>query len=272
MDRLAKAYSRRLLSITVGLAILLVFASANQAWAQTLVDPNSRVSAVPGFAGTGLFGNYYNQGFPDETFESNVINSNGPLTGYSSLATFLSTNVCYPDCQGNAINDGDGGLRYFLNGNATNIVFTDPNLQNEPQDFSYSALILNGYIAINQVGIYNFNLNSDDGSRLTVGDYSGGSNQLEFTATGLYQLSVNFFEHGGGSLLNLTASNSTTESCLFGCYNGDGVLQPNDLFYSDSQLQGAPAPTIGGGMSSFALLGLLGVGAVARRNRQAKAA
>src|SRR5947209_7622763 len=119
----ATPYIRRFFSCAAGLAILVALSAANQAHAQTLVDPNSRVSAVPGFAGTGLFGNYYNQGFADGTFESDVINSNGPLTGYSSLATFLSTNICYPDCQGGSISDGNGGLRYFLNGNATNIVF-----------------------------------------------------------------------------------------------------------------------------------------------------
>jgi hypothetical protein len=255
-------------SVAAGLATVLALGLGHSAQAQTLVDPNSRVSAVPGYAGTGLFGNYYYRGTPDSQFESDIINLNSSTITYPSLATFLSTNICYPDCQGGSISDYQGGLRFFLNGNATNILFADPNPQNEPQDFSYSGLILEGYIAINQIGTYNFNLNSDDGSQLRVGDYVGGSNTLEFTATGLYQIAVNFFEHGGGSLLSLTDSDSNTQTCLFGCY--DGSLLANDLFYSQGQLQGAPAPTIGSGPSGLAVLSLLGLGAVYRRRSQTK--
>jgi hypothetical protein len=274
MDSLAKAYIRRLLSSAASLAIILLFAAANQARAQTLVDPNSRVSAVPGFAGTGLQGYYYNNSMNDGSFDSSVINATGPLSNFSPLATFLSTNVCYPDCSGGAIYDyghGDGALRFFLNGNASNIQFVDPMMA-EPQDWSSSALILNGYIAINQPGSYLFNLSSDDGSKLTIGDYSGGSADLMFTAAGLYQIAVNFYEDGGYSNLSLTAtSDGNGGACFLGCSDGNGGLQPNGLFYSQGQLEGAPAPTIGSGMSSLALLGLLGVGAVSRRHRRTKA-
>jgi hypothetical protein len=274
MNKMARTFSQRIVSLAFGFATILILAAGHQVQAQTLVDPNSRVSAVPGFAGTGLQGYYYNNSMNDGSFDSSVINATGPLSNFSPLATFLSTNVCYPDCSGGSIYDyghGDGALRFFLNGNASNIQFVDPMMA-EPQDWSSSALILNGYIAINQPGSYLFNLGSDDGSKLTIGDYSGGSVDLTFTAAGLYQIAVNFYEDGGFSNLSLTAtSDGNGGACFLGCSDGNGVLQANNLFYSQGQLEGAPAPTIGSGMSSLALLGLLGVGAVSRRHRRAKA-
>ncbi len=162
----------RCFDICAVLAIIVIFGFGHQAGAQTLVDPNSVVGPVPSYAGTGLMGFYYNDDGNTGPSDSEVINSVGPLTGYPPLATFLTTNICYPDCDGNSINDNpnpSGALRTFLNGNATNIQFANPNLA-EPQDFSNSSLILNGYIAITTPGSYQFNLNSDDGSQLMVGD------------------------------------------------------------------------------------------------------
>jgi MYXO-CTERM domain-containing protein len=258
---------RRLFAFAAVLATVLVLAAGHQAQAQTLVDPNSRVSAVPGFAGTGLQGYYYSNANGEiPNFDAAINQSIGPLSGYSPLATFLTTNVCYPGCY-MYLDDSQGGLAAFLNGNATDIVFADP-MATPRSTFNNSGLILNGYIAINTPGSYNFSLSSDDGSILRLGDYTGGGNDLLFTAAGLYQIAINFTEDGGGSNLTLTATSDSNQSCFLGCSDGNGGLLANGLFYSDGQLQGAPAPTIGGGASSLALLGLLGVGALTRRRRR----
>ena len=54
-------------------------------------------------------------------------------------------------------------------------------------------------------------------------------------------------------------------NCIIGCYDANNTLQPNDLFYSDTDLQGAPAPVIGGGWAAIAVTGLMWLGAVLRR-------
>jgi hypothetical protein len=262
-------YIRRLFSLALGLATIVVLQAGHQVEAQTLVDPNSRVSAVPGFAGTGLQGYYYSNANGEiPNFDSAINQSIGPLSGYSSLATFLTTNVCYPGCN-MYLDDSQGGLTAFLNGNATSIVFADP-MATPRSTFNNSGLILDGFLAITTPGSYNFSLNSDDGSILRLGDYTGGGNDLLFTAAGLYQIAINYTEDGGGSGLTFTATSDSNGACFLGCSDGNGGLQANGLFYSQGQLEGAPAPTIGGGMSSFAILGLLGAGAFTRRHRHGK--
>jgi MYXO-CTERM domain-containing protein len=257
-------YVRRLFSLTASLATILVLVAGHQVQAQILVDPNSRVSAVPGFAGTGLQGYYYsNENNTIPAFDSIIANANDPLTSNPSpLATFLTTNVCYPGCY-MYLDDSQGGLSAFLNGNATNIVFADP-MVTPRSTFNNSGLILDGYLAIATPGSYNFNLSSDDGSILRLGDYTGGGN-------GLYQSAINYTEDGGGSNLTFPAtSDGNGGACFLGCSDGNGGLLANGLFYSQGQLEGAPAPTIGSGASSLALLGLLGAGALTRRRRQEK--
>jgi hypothetical protein len=57
--------------------------------AQNLFPPDQSVGSVPSFGGTGLFGLYYDD-----------------LAGFSSAAgsppeaSFTSSNLCFPDCQG----------------------------------------------------------------------------------------------------------------------------------------------------------------------------
>jgi hypothetical protein len=89
-----------------------------------------------------------------------------------------------------------------------------------------------------------------------------------FTVAGLYPVKVQFSELTGDSRLSVVGTNPDG-SCIIGCY--DGNILENDLFYSDEQLGGAPAPVIGGGWPGIAFAALLGSGAVIRRRFRAAA-
>ena len=231
--------------------------SAHSARAQNLIDPSESVGSVPGYAGTGLFGLFF-----DNADGYSEANSSAPG------ASFLTTNLCYPDCQGNSFNDGSGGLMPFTNGNATAFTFFTGN---EPMRLTWdnSELDITGYIAITTPGTYTFTIGSDDNTNFTIGNtlfqvFGGGPQTTSdtFTTAGLYPIDVQFFEFGGGSRLSVVGTDPNG-SCIIGCY--DGNILENDLFYSDQQLMGAPAPVIGGGWPAVAFVALLGIGALVRR-------
>lgn len=73
-----------------------------------------------------------------------------------------------------------------------------------------------------------------------------------------------FQEGGGGSYMGFTGTDPNG-NCIIGCYDTNNNLQPNDLFYSDTDLSGAPAPTIGGGWSWGLIAALAGFEAMRRR-------
>jgi hypothetical protein len=242
------------------LAMLAVAASAmfmQPAWAQNLIDPSESIGSVPGYAGTGLFGLFFDNA-------DGYSQANGSAPG----ASFQTTNLCFPDCLGNSFTDSTGGLTAFTNGAATNITFFTSN---EPMRLTWdsSELDITGYIAINTPGTYSFTIGSDDNTNFTIGkslfQVLGGGPQITsdtFTAAGLYPIDVQFFEINGNSRLSITGTDPNG-SCILGCY--DGNLLENDLFYSDEQLAGAPAPIVGGGWYGFAFAALLGAGALVRR-------
>ena len=224
-------------------------AIAPPASAQNMVGPPN--FALPSYAGDGLSGVYYDN-----------------LDGFSSAqgsqpqASFLTTNVCFPDCQGTEFTDSAGGLAAFTNGNATGITFL--NGAQPRTTWNNSELDMSGYIAITQPGNYNFLLNSDDSSYLFIqGQQVGSLNH--FSQPGLYAITIQFFEFGGGSRLDFTGDSLVSgQTCILGCYVG-GQLQPNSLFYSDAQIEGAPAPKIGAGWSGAAVLALFGAAGLIRR-------
>ncbi len=239
------------------------------------IDGDSSVGSVPSFGGTGLAGTYYNYGVTDEP-----------------LATFTSTNLCYPTCfavnpyvagggSSNAVFlDDTGGLVAFTNGNIDNVVF-NPNFT-APNDWSNSNLTFNGYLAINQPGTYLFSLGADDYASLQIAGQDivdvpyppccqTLTEDVTFTTAGLYAIALQYGEYETGSFLSLIATTddpNLPSACLFGCVDGNGNLAANGLFYSDAQLDSAPAPTIGGGWSGVAALALFGAGAAVRRNRR----
>jgi hypothetical protein len=157
----------------------------------------------------------------------------------------------------------------FTNGNASNINFSSI----EPVRLSWnnSELDMSGYIAIASAGTYAFTMTHDDNMSVTIGGQTQafgccGSETFQdsFSATGLYPISVQFMEGGGGSVLSLTGLDPNN-NCILGCYDGNDNLEANNLFYSDTDLQGAPAPVIGGGWPAVVVAGLVGVVAMRRR-------
>jgi len=235
-------------------AALLLFSSAG---AQNLIPPTESQGPVPTFGGTGLFGVYYDNG---SGFSS--------AAGSQAEASFTTSNLCFPDCLGGGFNDGTGGLQAFTNGNATNFNFFT-SVEPVRLTWDSSEIVMSGYIAITTPGTYTFNLGRDDFVSFTLGGVTQqfgccGTDVVQdtFTQPGLYAISVQFIENGGGSVLSLTGLDPNN-NCILGCYDANNNLAQNDLFYSDADLSGAPAPVIGGGWAAIALLGL----AALRRRR-----
>jgi len=75
-----------------------------------------------------------------------------------------------------------------------------------------------------------------------------------------------FQEGGGGSYMAFTGTDPNG-NCVIGCYDANNNLEPNNLFYSDADLSGAPAPVIGGGWAAVVIAGLMSV-EIARRRRR----
>jgi hypothetical protein len=234
-------------------AIVLIAATSGLAGAQTVIDPNTSEGPVPDYDGSGLFGLY------------NITSGNSAYTGSTApLASFMTTNVCFPDCLESSFSDGAGGFASFSNGNATDITPFNPDVP-LPTTWNNSQLTLSGYIAIDTPGTYSFSLGHDDAASLSIGFEPianagccgvSGPYQVSFSAAGLYSIALTFTEVTGGSYFDLTATDPTG-SCLLGCYV-DNQLQPNTLFYSDNQLDEEPAPVPKPGAGSLSLVVALG--------------
>jgi PA14 domain-containing protein len=251
--------SRSSHAFALAFVIVLFGIFAHPAPAQNLIDPSESAGSVPSFAGTGLAGLFYD-----------TADGYSQASGSAPGASFQTTNLCYPDCQGNSFTDSSGGLMSFTNGNASAFTFFAAN---EPMRATWdnSELDISGYIAIRMPGTYTFTIGSDDNTNFTIGgapfQVLGGGPQTTsdtFTVAGLYPINVQFFEITGGSRLSLVGADPSG-ACIIGCYDPDGDILENDLFYSDAQLMGAPAPTIGGGWPGFAAAALIGAGALVRR-------
>ena len=240
-------------------ALLAFSILAPPALAQNLIPPDQSIGSVPGFAGTGLLGLYYD-------------NANGysSAAGSPPEASFTASNVCFPNCQGGAFDDGSGGLQAFINGNAVNINFFT-SVEPVRLTWNSSEIDMSGYIAITTPGIYTFSAARDDNFSITIGGVTNSYGccgtdtfQDQFTTPGLYRISMLFQESGGGSYMAFTGTDPNG-NCILGCYDANNNLEPNDLFYSDTDLSGAPAPVIGGGLIP---LGLTAIGFVTRRLRR----
>ena len=250
---------RRIAAAVAALMAALGFVPSTQA--QNLIPPSENQGAVPGFGGTGLAGLYYDNG-----------NGFSSASGSQAEASFTANNLCFPDCLGNSFTDGAGGLQLFTNGAATNFNFFT-SVEPVRLTWDNSEIVMAGYIAITTPGTYTFTVGSDDNTFLTIGGVQqqilGGGPQTfqdTFTQAGLYKMSVDFLEFGGGSRLSFVADDPNG-NCIIGCYNVDNNLNPNDLFYSDADLSGAPAPAIGGGWAAIAVAGLMGTEMMRRRRR-----
>lgn len=194
------------------LALLAVASFSSVAYAETF----SSAILIPNTLGTGLNGSFYSF----NTWPGSLANAQDLINAAGApAATFIAQSVCFPSCN-NAIGD-DSMLAQLLGSNATHIS------ANNVSSLSFSAMVLNGYIAINTPGNYQFTLLSDDGSRLQIGGttiinadgdhgLSGGSAIVGFTNPGLYKIGVLAFEDQGATGLTvLQNGNALTASQLF---------------------------------------------------------
>lgn len=245
--------------------LLFAYSALHPAHAVT-IDPGASIGSVPTTAGTGLSGSYYK--FASSYLTSLAMANQLIAAGAGPTATFTTRTVCFPNCS-NGVTAASATLESFLNGNVDNFAYTVPPWQ-IPANTDHSALVLSGYIAITQAGTYNFNLGSDDGSLLTIGnqvvvDDSGlhafqiASGSATFTAAGLYAIDIQYFENNGYTGLELWATNSAG-SCIIG-RNGNCVgTAATNLFYT-TPMTAIPEA------SSLAVLvtGLIGLTLVRRR-------
>ena len=90
-------------------------------------------------------------------------------------------------------------------------VVADPDLGQLPASGDYYAVRFDGYLYISSTGVYNFSINSDDGSQLYLDDRKlidndGCHGNLEKSgakalAAGLHRFRLNYFQHGSGQTL-----------------------------------------------------------------------
>jgi hypothetical protein len=211
-------------------------------------------------ASQGLNGAYY-QPLPDQGIG---VSPGGPGSIAEALAlieheaptaTFTATTVCFPSC-GGQINDSGSTLTDFLGGNAT-------NLSSDPvTDLSNHLVVLTGFLDIATTGLYNFGLQSDDGSEILInnsvltpddgGDHglSGPVYENVSLTKGFVPIEIIQFEDGGATGLTVDMSQSLDN-------------------LGSSPLGGAEISTSAPEPAAWALM-LLGVGAIGAAMRFAR--
>jgi len=252
----------------------IVLACLLMAWRPAVavtISAAQDLGAVPVNPGTGLLGNYYK--FSSSSNIGNLANANILISSSGGpTATFTTTEVCFPDCAGTSIADSST-MTQFLNGHTSSFSYTSAN---QPTSIDHAAITLTGYIAITQTGTYNFNLGSDDGSALSIGgtsvinndsdhSYAVAGGAATFTQTGLYAISIQYFEDSGSTGLEFYGSDPTG-ACVVGrsssCASGSAT---SSLLYSALPSTPAPEPA---SILIFAA-GLGGLTLVRRRRRAA---
>lgn len=224
-----------------------LFAVCHCAGAVT-IGADQSVGQVPMAPGTGLLGSYYKL---NTTFVTSMAQATQFIAAAGGpTATFTTTTVCYPNCNLSTLTDSATSLSTLLNGNATNLMYTVPPSQ-IPTTTDRSAMTLTGYIAIAQAGTYNFNLASDDGAQLTIGNQivigGGAMHSFEidsgvavFAAAGLYAINIQYFENNGYTGLELWGSNGSG-TCIIGRAASCNGTSATSLFYSTASTS-APEP------------------------------
>ncbi len=246
------------------LMILACLFLASQPAGAVTISASQDLAAVPANPGTGLLGNYYK--FNSSSNIGNLANANILISSSGGpTATFTSSTVCFPDCAGTSISDSNT-MTTFLNGHANNFAYTSAS---QPTSIDHSAITLTGYIAITQTGTYNFNLGSDDGSQLSIGGQTVVNNDSDhgftvvggaatFSQTGLYAISITYFEDSGSTGLDFFAKDPNG-NCVIGlasnCASGSAST---GLLYSSLPATATPEPAsiliFGAGLGGLALV------------------
>jgi hypothetical protein len=235
----------RKLSLILAICML---AAAHRAGA-VVIGADASVGAVPTSTGTGLSGSYYKFGSGTAITTMNqaiqlISAASGPT------ATFTTAAVCYPNCNISTVLDASTSLSGFLGGNASGLTYTLPPSQ-IPTTIDHSALSLTGYIAIGQAGTYNFNLGSDDGAQLTIGNqaiiadnalhsFAINSGSATFAAAGLYAITIQYYENTGYTGLEFWGSDSLGNCALGRCNN---TFAGNPFYMTVPGAIAAPEPT-----------------------------
>ncbi len=234
------------------------------------ISASQDLGAVPSTSGSGLLGSYYK--FSSSNNIGTLANANQLISSSGGpTATFTTTEVCFPDCAGTSLSDSST-MTQLLNGHTNSFSYTSAS---QPTSIDHSAIVLTGYIAITQTGTYNFNLGSDDGSSLTIGGtsvinndndhaFQFDSGQATFTQTGLYAISIMYFEDSGSTALDFYGS-GPSGTCIFGrgssCASGS---ERTTLFYGSLPATATPEPA---SLTIFGA-GLAGLAALRRRRRR----
>ena len=178
------------------------------------IPASARVGAVPGVAGDGLMGRYWNLGEKEIIVDSNPMKTQAfdISNSIEPTATFVATEFNYQG--GNDLTT----LGEWLQTDAPSIVGGDP----ATDDMNDGLMIFSGYMAVDAPGTIDFHIGSDDGSVLYIGDQivvdnDGGhgapgpapAGSATFTEAGLYPVQLNYFngnwtndagDHGGANM------------------------------------------------------------------------
>ena len=254
--------------ITLLIAVCALFAGLPAGATPIPISASADLAPVPTSAGTGLAVKYYTFGNTEET--SWAANSAAIAAGSGPVATFNTTEICYPDCAGSTVNDSSTTMAQYVANGASNFTYTVSPSQ-IPTTIANSAMVITGYLDITQAGTYTFNLGSDDGSILYIGgqqiingdsqrSQSTGTQQVSFAQAGLYAITIDYYEVSGSAGLDFYASNSAG-TCIIGraASCASNTTATTNLFYSSLPSGTTPVPEPGSlWVMATSLLGLCG--------------